>query len=70
MMNEDWRTFGLNLISASLVTLGLLLAGQQKGGKRFLSAVLRQISRPARSKNSSDSDSEWPTSTGKRNRKK
>lgn len=69
-MNDDWRNFGLNLISVSLVTLALLLAGQLRGEKLSLSDALRQISRLLKNSLNNDLDSECHSSTGKTSRKK
>lgn len=69
-MNDDWRDFGLNLISVSLVTLGLLLAGRLRGERLSLSDVLRRINRLLKNSLNRDLDSECRSSTGRTSRKR
>lgn len=69
-MRNDWLDFGVNLISVLLVTLGLLLAGQQSEGKRFLSNVLRRINHLLKSNDSRGLGSGWRSKTGKENPKR
>lgn len=69
-MNDDWRDFGLNLISVSLVTLGLLLAGRLRGERLSLSDVLRRINRLLKNSLNRDLDSEGRSRTGRTSRKR